>query len=148
MLTQEHRYKFHCPIRHPSRDITKIDSIYKSSVFDQKMGKMAFLRCPAQFYGFRSEKLTSYLDRKCQQTEIRPFSFFSLEDKLSSLLSFFRIVTSFISLGQKQQLKKPAFSLWAGAWWNIVSENHTQIRQIGRSMANLSLWQWLGWPSS
>ena len=49
----------HCPIRHASRDTTKIWlNISKWSDFEKKMGKRAFLQCPAQFYGFRSEILT------------------------------------------------------------------------------------------
>ena len=31
---------------------------------------------------------------------------------------------------------------------NIVSKNLTQIRKIERGMANLPLWQLLGWPTS
>ena len=30
----------------------------------------------------------------------------------------------------------------------IVSKNHTQICKIERGMANLPLWQLLGWPTS
>ena len=36
--TQEHRYNFHCPIRHPWRDITinKLDSTWNSRHYDKK----------------------------------------------------------------------------------------------------------------
>ena len=62
---------------------------------------------------------------------------------------FFRIVISVISLGQKQKkTKKGGFQFVGWCMVNIVSKNHTQIRKVERGMANLPLWQLLGWPSS
>ena len=70
---EEYRYKFHCPIRHPSRDMTSIPYVDRSSVFDKKMAKMAFLPCPAHISEFLSELLTTYLNRVCIGTESRVF---------------------------------------------------------------------------
>ena len=80
------------------------------------MGKMAFLRCPAQFYGSRSEILTSYLDRMCKQTESRSyFVFFFFFTQVMVAFVIFRIINLVLSLGQKEKLKRPAFSLLVGA---------------------------------
>ena len=63
-------------IRHPIKRYHQNSiSICKSSV-RQKMGKMAFLRCLAQFYGFRSEKFNLVFGPQVQKTESRPFCFF------------------------------------------------------------------------
>ena len=48
----------------------------------------------------------------------------------------------------KATIKNAGFQFVDWCMMNIVSENHTQIRKIERGMANLPLWQWLGWPSS
>ena len=54
-----HDVEVYCPIRHASGVITEIRfHVSKLSDFDNRMKKMAFLRCPAQLYGFRSEILT------------------------------------------------------------------------------------------
>ena len=53
----------------------------------------------------------------------------------------FRIVISAISLGQKQKIKKTGFQFVGWCIINIVSKNHTHIREIERGMANLPLWQ-------
>ena len=60
-----HDVEVYCPIRHASGVITEIRfHVSKLSDFDNRMKKMAFLRCPAQLYGFRSEIVTSScLDR-------------------------------------------------------------------------------------
>ena len=50
---EEHRYKFHCPIRHPSRDTTKIRFPYISQVFStKKWGKWHFCDAPLNFTVF------------------------------------------------------------------------------------------------
>ena len=167
MLTQKHRYKFHCPIRHPSRDmwrfigyqldyrpsqrsqiLPKIDSIYKSSVFEKKMGKVAYLRCPAKFYGFRSDKLASYLDCKDQSTESRPVSFFFKKKSYGRFRLFSDRYFGHLISPTKTTIKKAGFQFVGWCMMNIVSENHTKIRKVERGMANPPLWQWLGWPSS
>ena len=93
---------------------------------------------PAQFYGFRSEILASYLDRMCKQTESRPFF---LEDKLWSLLYFFGwLFRSYLS-DEKKERKKVGFQFVGWCMINIVSENYTQTCKVDGAMANPPLWQ-------
>ena len=52
-----------------------------------------------------------------------------------------------ISRTKKRKKKKPGFPFFGWLMINIASKNHTQTRKIERGMANLRLWQLLGWPS-
>ena len=112
----EDRYKSHCLIRHPSRDIivAKLHSIYKSSEYDKKNEKMAGLRCPAQFWEIRSEILTPYLNRMCTQRQSRAFFFFFFHSGYGRFC-IFRIFISAISLRQKKETRSPAFRLLVSA---------------------------------
>ena len=47
-----------------------------------------------------------------------------------------------------KKMKKAGFQFVGWCMIYIVSKNHTQIRKIERGIANLPLWQWLGWPCS
>ena len=67
------RCKSRCPIRNPSRDITKNSIPYINQVISKKM---AFLRCPAQFWQFYTEFLTPYLNRTFKGIECPPYCFF------------------------------------------------------------------------
>ena len=110
----EHRYKFHCPFRHPSRDITKTRFHIKVQWLPQKKWKKtAFLRRPAQFWEFRSEILTSFFNRMCTQTESRPFFFFFLFHASYGQFCIVQILISAICLQHKKKNteKRPAFHL-------------------------------------
>ena len=89
--------------------LPKLDSTYKSRDYDKKIEKNAFLRCPAKFWEFRSEKLTPHLNSMSTQTESRAFFFFVFSRTLWTFF-FFRIFISAISLGQ-QKKNGPAFYL-------------------------------------
>ena len=66
------------------------------------------LRCPAQFCEFRSEILTSYLNRMCTQTESLLFFVFFFT-KIMATFVFFRVFISVISLERKKKEKKAGF---------------------------------------
>ena len=70
---EEHRYKFHCPIRHPSRVINEIRFHIQVKWFRQKNGENGICAMPRSILQFSIWNLTSYLDRMCKQTQSRPF---------------------------------------------------------------------------
>ena len=115
----EDRYQFHCPIRHPSRDIAKNDSIHLRQVFTRNN---VFLRCPAKFCEFRIEILPSNSNRMCAQNGKRVFPFFFFfffSSVLRKLWSFFFFPSNFsgrhISHMFRQKPKGQAFHLLVGA---------------------------------
>ena len=128
---EEHRCKFQCPIRHPSRDITKIRFHIKSSVFDKKKwGKWHF--CDARLnFTFFDLKIKPRIGTARAKKNWNPafFSLFFLRQVMVAFV-FFRIVISVISLRQKQKTYKAGFQLEGWCTINIVSQNHTQIGKL------------------
>ena len=59
----EHRYKFHCPIRHPSRDITKTRFHIQGKCFRQKRRKIKNIAVPRHFLELGADILTRDLEQ-------------------------------------------------------------------------------------
>ena len=76
------------------------------------------------------------------------FSFYSFYKTSYGRFCIFRIVILVVSCEQKHKINKAGFQFVGWCMMNIVSKNYTQIRITERGMANLHLWQLLGWPSS
>ena len=73
--------------------------------FRQEMEKKAFLRCSAQFYGFRSEFVTSCLNRTRKHTESQPFLFSVFLDKFWPVLYILDCYFCYISWTRTENLK-------------------------------------------
>ena len=82
------------------------------------------------------------------QTNGKRALFFFFSRQVTVAFVFFRIVVSVISLKQNTKQKRACFPFVGWCMINTVSKNHIQIRSIERGVANLPLWQHLGWPSS
>ena len=104
------------------------------------------MRCPAQFCEFRSEFLTSYLNHMCKQIACLPACLFFQTSY--GRFRIFRIVVSVVSIERKKKEKKAGIECGGRCMINAVPKNHIPICNIERGMANLPLWQHLGWPSS
>ena len=127
--TQEDRCKFDCPIRHPSRDTTKIRFHICQSVFDKKWGKWHFCDAPLNFAVFDLKIKPRIWTARAKKLKAGPFFFFSFFnfDKLWSLLCFFgSLFRSYLS-DKNKKIKKAGFQFVGGCMINIVSKNHTQI---------------------
>ena len=61
---------------------------------------------------------------------------------------FFQTVVSVISLEQKTEKTQAGLSVVGWCMISTVPKSHVQTRNIEPGMANLSLWQYLGRPSS
>ena len=65
-----------------------------------------FLRCPAQFCGFRYEIWTLYLNRTCKQTEILPVLFYFFRDVIVAFVYVCgSLCQSYLSNKQKKKLR-------------------------------------------
>ena len=74
------------------------------------------LRCPTQFCEFRSEILTSYLNRMCTQTEsLRFFFFFFLTKMMATFVFFGSLYRSYLSNEKRKEKKKQPFYLLVDA---------------------------------
>ena len=102
------------------------------------------MRCPAQFCEFRSEFLTSYLNHMCKQIACLPACLFFQTSY--GRFRIFRIVVSVVSIERKKKEKKAGIECGGRCMINVVPKNHIPICNIERGMANLPLWQHLGWP--
>ena len=102
---------------------------------------------PRSIRKFRSEFSTSWLNRTRKQTESLPALKKKKKREVNVAYGFFRIVVSVISLSEKKKTQA-GFPVVGWCMINTVSQNHVQIRNMERGMANLPLWQHLGWPSS
>ena len=109
---------------------------------------LVFLRCPAQFCEFWSEILTSYLYRVCRQTESEPSFLFFFRTSYDRFCIFPDRCIGHISRTKKKK-KKGLLSICRlmHDQHRVKKPNLIQMR-IDRSVANLPLWQHLGWPSS
>ena len=137
----------YCPIRHPSRDTTRttITCTYKTSNNEQ----VAFLPCSAQFCEFRSEIVTSYLNRMCAQMGSLPFVIFFLRQVMVAFVCF-RIIVSVMSLGQKKggKIKGRLPICWLVYDQHLVKKSHVQTRSHERGIASPPHLHCFGWPNS
>ena len=104
---------------------------------------MAFLRCPAQFWEISIWKFSAVLVFEPHaHTNVKPFFFFFF------FFVFMQVMGAFVFLGclYRTYLSEKKSQGWCIS--NIVSKNNIRIHCIERGMANLPLWQRLGWPSS
>ena len=135
----------HCPVRHPSRDMTEKRFLYIKQVVMRTRGITTAI-CPAQFCEFRSETLTSYLNHMCKQTErLPPFLFCS-----QTSYGRFCIFSDHLYRSNLSNIKEKGAGFPFVGWCmiNTVSKIHIQIRKSARGIARRRLCQHLSWPSS
>ena len=108
------------------------------------------LRCPAQFYEFRSEILTSCLNHMYKQTESLPPPSLFFSDKLygrfKKLYFFVSLYRSYLQ--QKNEIRWCRLSICCLVHDKHRVKKHMKMPKIERSIAKHRLCQHHNWPSS
>ena len=139
----EHRYKFHCPICHPSRDTTKNTIPYINQVITEKT---VYLRCPAQFCTLRTAIFTTYLKRMCKCTPNHTFFFCFFTLNSYGHFFFLRVCGSVIYPWKKKKGILVASQRLVGTKERVKIRTRYQVPGIvERGIADQPFWQrpWL-----